>query len=76
MIRLGLNGKDEQAYELHHALLPGMKLIFEEGNPAGIKAIFENLGLCSDLVRLPLVEASIDLKTKLADFVKAFAIPI
>lgn len=76
MIRLGLNGEHEGAYELHESLLPGMKLIFEEGNPAGIKAILENLGLCNALVRLPLVEASEGLKARLANFVKAFAIPI
>jgi 4-hydroxy-tetrahydrodipicolinate synthase len=53
-----------------------MKLIFEEGNPAGIKAILENLGLCIASVRLPLVEASKDLKARLNDFAKAFVIQI
>jgi len=76
MIRLGLNGAHEEAYELHEALLPGMKLIFEEGNPAGIKAILENLGLCIASVRLPLVEASKDLKARLNDFAKAFVLQI
>lgn len=76
MIRLGLNGENEDAFQLHHALLPGMELIFEEGNPAGIKAIFEHLGLSSAAVRLPLVEASEGLKEKIAAFVRAFAIPI
>jgi 4-hydroxy-tetrahydrodipicolinate synthase len=76
MIRHGLNGELEEAYELHEALLPGMNLIFEEGNPAGIKAIFESLRLCTAVVRLPLVEASEDLKTRLANFVKIFAISI
>ncbi len=54
MIRLGLNGDHEAAYQLHHALTPVMNLIFEEGNPAGIKAIFESLGISSAVVRLPL----------------------
>jgi len=46
-----------------------MHLIFEEGNPAGIKSIFEILGLCKAVVRLPLMEASAALKLKISHFV-------
>ncbi len=70
MIALGLDGRSESAYEIHHELLEGMHLIFEEGNPAGIKAIFEHLGLASAHVRLPLVEATKSLKQRIGDFVK------
>ncbi len=76
MIRLGLNGDHEGAYQLHHALTPVMNLIFEEGNPAGIKAIFESLGISSAVVRLPLIEASSALKSKISSFVKSFAVSI
>ncbi|WP_136465600.1 4-hydroxy-tetrahydrodipicolinate synthase [Flagellimonas onchidii] len=72
MIRLGLNGEAEKAYELHHALQPLMQLIFEEGNPAGIKSVFESLGTCGSSVRLPLLEASPKLKSKITDFLKSF----
>ncbi|WP_431121583.1 4-hydroxy-tetrahydrodipicolinate synthase [Flagellimonas flava] len=71
MIEQGLQGKSDRAYELHHALLPAMQLIFEEGNPAGIKSIFESLGLCSAVVRLPLVEASLGLKNRIAAYLKS-----
>ena len=43
-------------------------LIFEEGNPAGIKFALKCLNLCSDKVRLPLTEISNDLKLKISDF--------
>jgi 4-hydroxy-tetrahydrodipicolinate synthase len=76
MIRYGLNGEYDKAHQLHNALSPGMGLIFEEGNPAGIKAIFESLGISTATVRLPLVEASPELKSKIAAFVQSFAIPI
>jgi len=76
MIRLGLNGDIEEAFHLHHALEPGMNLIFEEGNPAGIKAIFESLGISTAVVRLPLVEASPTLKSKISSFLKSFAVSI
>jgi 4-hydroxy-tetrahydrodipicolinate synthase len=70
MITLGLEQKIGEAYEIHHQLEDGMNLIFEEGNPAGIKAIFEILGICKAQVRLPLVKASAALTAKLAAFGK------
>lgn len=73
MVRLGMAGSDEEAYQLHHELLKGMELIFREGNPAGIKALFEIQGLSSGFVRLPLVEATAALKADLKTFMKAFA---
>ncbi|MDX1315558.1 MAG: dihydrodipicolinate synthase family protein, partial [Eudoraea sp.] len=56
---------------LEKQLLEAMDLIFEEGNPAGVKAMFEVLGVCRAHVRLPLVEASDDLKTRIASCVRA-----
>lgn len=68
MIQLGLQGQIGQAYEIHHRLEEGIHLIFEEGNPAGIKAIFELLDICKRQVRLPLVQASPVLKEKIGSF--------
>lgn len=72
MIRLGLERRVDEAYELHYGLQDGMELIFEEGNPAGIKAIFEILTLSTAKVRLPLVEATPGLKERITSFVKPF----
>lgn len=72
MIRLGLEKKVEEAYALHYNMQEGMQLIFEEGNPAGIKTILELAGLCKANVRLPLVEATLELKQKIETFVKPF----
>lgn len=68
MISLGLQGDSEAAYEIHQSLLDGMHLIFEEGNPAGIKCIYEYLNLAKAHVRLPLVEATDALKQKIGQF--------
>ena len=43
-------------------------LIFEEGNPSGIKFALKCLNLCSDKVRLPLTDISNDLKLKISGF--------
>lgn len=72
MIRLGLKGEAKESYKLHYKLMGVIGYIFEENNPAGIKAVFEALGLCQDNVRLPLVTASNQLKEKINSFVKNF----
>lgn len=72
MIRLGLKGETKEAYKLHFRLMDVIGYIFEENNPAGIKAVFEALNLCQDTVRLPLVSASNQLKQKIKTFVNNF----
>lgn len=71
MIKLGLEGNSKDAYEIHHKLSALMSLIFEEGNPAGIKSIFENKGISRAVVRLPLVEATPALKEKISVSLKS-----
>ncbi|MCA0133072.1 4-hydroxy-tetrahydrodipicolinate synthase [Winogradskyella alexanderae] len=65
MIRLGIAGKAKEAYAIHFRLMPITSLIFAENNPAGIKAVLNELGISSTYVRLPLVEATISLKNKI-----------
>lgn len=72
MIRLGLQGKAKEAYTIHYKLMDITGYIFEENNPAGIKAVFEALNLCRDTVRLPLVPATDKLKGKIRDFINNF----
>jgi dihydrodipicolinate synthase/N-acetylneuraminate lyase len=55
MVRLGLNKKVEEAYKLHYKIADAIDMIFEQGNPAGIKEVFKHLGLSENTVRLPLV---------------------
>lgn len=68
MVRLGLAGDAKGGYHYHYQLQEGMHLIFEEGNPAGIKAILELLALGTCNVRLPLIPASTELKKKIGLF--------
>ena len=70
MIRLGLEGRVKEAYQIHFKLMDVIGYIFEENNPSGIKAVFEALNLCRDTVRLPLVTASSQLKQKITNFVQ------
>jgi 4-hydroxy-tetrahydrodipicolinate synthase len=72
MVKLGLNKKAKEAYKIHYKLAPAIDYIFEEGNPAGIKAVFKNLGICGDTVRLPLVSIGKDLQGKIDTFISNF----
>lgn len=69
MMNLGLERKTDEAFALQYKLMKGIDLIFEEGNPAGIKAVFEAKSLCGSDVRLPLVEATPRLKQKISEFI-------
>lgn len=67
MIHKGLEGDRLTSKALEKKALPLINLIFEENNPAGIKAVLQQLGLCSDTVRLPLVTATDVLKSKIKE---------
>ena len=74
MIHYGLNGKRKKAKLIEERLLPLIKLIFEENNPAGIKTVLNQLDLCNDNVRLPLVSTSDELKLKIIKALKSLNI--
>lgn len=66
MIRLALAGDFKDASDIQYSLLNLMMRHFDEGNPAGIKASLDHLGICGTAVRLPLMPASDKLKQTLA----------
>ena len=71
MINYGLKGDNKQAYEVFYKLTHGIDLIFEEGNPAGIKAMLnEYIPSLNIDARLPLVKVSKELNKKIINFVK------
>ena len=72
MIQLGLQGNAEDSRKLEARLMPIINLIFEENNPAGIKAVLKTKGYCKDTVRLPLVPATEALQAKISAFIAAF----
>ena len=70
MVRFGLDGQVKAAYQLHYELADAIDMIFEQGNPAGIKEVFKVLNLSENTVRLPLVNVNDDLKQRIHHFVK------
>ncbi len=73
MIRYALNGDVTESYELHYKVAASIDLIFEQGNPAGIKNMLEHLEICSGAVRLPLVKVDRDLNDRIKLFLTKYA---
>ena len=65
MVSFGLSGNKEIANQLHNKLYDFYVPLYAEGNPVGVKACLELLGICKSQVRLPLVEASDAIKNEL-----------
>lgn len=65
MVKMAMAGNYKQALVLHERLLPVVKHIFQEGSPAGIKAILAQRGMIQPHLRLPLMEVSSQLKSVL-----------
>ncbi|MFA9191455.1 4-hydroxy-tetrahydrodipicolinate synthase [Flavobacterium sp. FZUC8N2.13] len=70
MIRLGLNRKVDEAFRSQYLLSDCIDMIFEQGNPAGIKQVFQALGIADNTVRLPLVSVDEDLQNRINEFVQ------
>lgn len=72
MIHKGLDGDKIASKNIEKKVMPLIKLIFKENNPAGIKAVLNLMGLCNDVVRLPLVPASNMLKLEIEKNISSF----
>lgn len=71
MVRLALAGNFAEASKLHFKLYDLMKAIFADGNPGGIKVLLEHLGICKNVVRLPLAPVNKQVEEKLISLAKA-----
>ncbi|ARS34757.1 4-hydroxy-tetrahydrodipicolinate synthase [Pontibacter actiniarum] len=65
MVHLALDGKYKEASELLLSFVDMNPLMYEEGNPVGVKAVLERFGVCTAQVRLPMMEATSGLKDRL-----------
>ena len=67
LVHAAIEGEYAEAREIHYRLSPLYKVLFEEGNPAGIKAALHAKGVIESYeLRLPLCRASDALYHKMA----------
>lgn len=65
MIQQASFGQIHESRETHARLAKLIDLLFDEGNPTGIKVVLHHLGWCGKTVRLPLTEGSKNLTDRL-----------
>ncbi|MGI4737890.1 MAG: 4-hydroxy-tetrahydrodipicolinate synthase [Janthinobacterium lividum] len=65
MTRAALTGDFARAQQLLFGLVPLNPLMYEEGNPVGVKAALALQGVCEPTVRLPLIAASENLVARI-----------
>ena len=65
MVHATLNDEMVKSRELHYKILPIIPLLFQEGNPAGVKEVLKHKGIGGNFVRLPLVPVTDALKAEL-----------
>ena len=70
MVNTGLAGDFVKANQLHEKLNPIYSPLYQDGNPAGIKATLNILGICKNLLRPPLVPISDTTYKKLKRFIE------
>ncbi len=60
-------GCTDEALCLHYAMLHMNQLIFADGNPAGIKCLMSHIGLCQNVLRLPLVPVNEKVESEITE---------
>jgi len=55
MVNSALKGDYPNARKNHYNLLKVTECLFQDGNPAGVKACLKMMGICEEKLRLPLV---------------------
>jgi len=72
MVGLCLAGDFKAAQKIHARLIDFTRLMFVEGNPAGVKAALKYSGVCGDTLRLPLVQVGDNTEAKIIAETKKF----
>ncbi len=68
MVQAGLGGDFSIARDLHYKLIGGIRLLFAEGNPAGIKCVLQVNGICKEELRLPLTPVGNNTKAAIKEY--------
>lgn len=74
MVRLALNGDFANSLLIHHRFTELFKLLFVDGNPAGVKSILNAMGYIENKLRLPLVPTRITTFEKIREVLKGLNI--
>jgi 4-hydroxy-tetrahydrodipicolinate synthase len=72
MIRFAMAGDFSKAKRVNDLLIEGYSYMYEENNPAGIKAFMFEQGIIENELRLPLVPVSAPLQAKIHSYLQRY----
>lgn len=59
------HGSEKESLKASFSLLDFNSLMYQEGNPVGIKNLLMHMGICGDQLRLPMLRASLELNQQI-----------
>ncbi|WP_185857803.1 4-hydroxy-tetrahydrodipicolinate synthase [Blattabacterium cuenoti] len=65
MISFAIDHNVKKAFSIFYNIIEIINLIYEEGNPTGIKTFLDIIGICNPYVRLPLLVGTSSLRKKM-----------
>ena len=72
LVDLSINKNRTSVSKKNKELINMINLIYEEGSPSGIKALLSQMGMCNNVLRLPLVKVSNMLYARISEELKFF----
>ena len=70
MVRLAIKGEYGTSLTIHHKFTELFKLLFVDGNPAGVKAMLSEMGMIENVLRLPLVPTRLTTMKQISSIVR------
>lgn len=70
MVRLAIKGEYSTSLSIHHKFTELFKLLFVDGNPAGVKAMLSEMGMIENVLRLPLVPTRLTTMKQISSIVR------
>ncbi len=70
MLRLEMKGEFESARKIHHKFTDLFNLLFVDGNPAGVKAMLNEMCMIENVLRLPLVPTRLTTMQRISECLK------
>ena len=72
MVDFAMKSNNTDASKIHYNILDIINLLFTDGNPAGVKAALEIMGVMGNNLRLPMVPLQHDVYINLSEAIKNF----
>ena len=73
MARLALAGQYDEARKIHHTFTDLFRLLFVDGNPAGVKCVLHAMGMIENELRLPLVPTRLTTDEQIRQFLQTLS---